>query len=177
MIRLAKTAGFCFGVDRAVKLCEELLDSGKKVATLGPIIHNDDVVSGLAARGCVIVNEPEETPDGAVLVIRSHGVPQSVMDRCAALGLEVKDATCPFVSKIHRIVREQGDLGRTVIIAGNPDHHEVLGIVGHCSGRCFVAETMEELQALPIGRDEPVSMVAQTTFSLGKYADFEGCGP
>ena len=173
MIRLAKTAGFCFGVDRAVKLCEELLDSGKKVATLGPIIHNDDVVSGLAARGCVIVNEPEETPDGAVLVIRSHGVPQSVMDRCAALGLEVKDATCPFVSKIHRIVREQGDLGRTVIIAGNPDHHEVLGIVGHCSGRCFVAETMEELQALPIGRDEPVSMVAQTTFSLGKYADFE----
>ena len=173
MIRLAKTAGFCFGVDRAVKLCEELLDSGKKVATLGPIIHNDDVVSGLAARGCVIVNEPEETPDGAVLVIRSHGVPQSVMDRCAALGLEVKDATCPFVSKIHRIVREQGDLGRTVIIAGNSDHHEVLGIVGHCSGRCFVAETMEELQALPIGRDEPVSMVAQTTFSLGKYADFE----
>ena len=173
MIRLAKTAGFCFGVDRAVKLCEELLDSGRKVATLGPIIHNDDVVSGLASRGCVIVGKPEETPEGAVLVIRSHGVPQSVMDRCEELGLEVKDATCPFVSKIHRIVREQGEQGRTVIIAGNPDHHEVLGIIGHCSGRCLVAETLEELKTLPVSRDEPVSMVAQTTFSLGKYADFE----
>ena len=173
MIRVAETAGFCFGVDRAVKLCESLLESGQRVATLGPIIHNDDVVAGLAARGCVIVEDPADTPEGAVLVIRSHGVPQSVMDRCAELGIEVRDATCPFVSKIHRIVKEQGDAGRRVIIAGDPNHHEVLGIVGHCSGRCDTVEDLEELKNLHIGTDEPVALVAQTTFSMEKYAEIK----
>ncbi|MBR3000619.1 MAG: bifunctional 4-hydroxy-3-methylbut-2-enyl diphosphate reductase/30S ribosomal protein S1 [Oscillospiraceae bacterium] len=174
-IRLAETAGFCFGVDRAVKLCERLLDEGKKVATLGPIIHNDGVVADLAARGCTIVDAPGETPPGAVLVIRSHGVPKAVLEECSALGLQVEDATCPFVSKIHRIVEQAGKEGRHVVVAGSPEHHEVLGIVGHCSGPCDVVGSAEGLQELSFPHDTPVTLVAQTTFSMGKYDEIKAC--
>ena len=174
-IKLAETAGFCFGVDRAVKLCEDLLAEGKKVATLGPIIHNDGVVNDLASRGCVIVGSPEETPADTVLVIRSHGVPQSVMEQCSALGLHVEDATCPFVSKIHRIVTEANREGRYVIVAGSPDHHEVQGIVGHCDGPCAVISSAKEIEKLDIPRDMPVTLVAQTTFSVGKYDEIKDC--
>ena len=130
-IRLAETAGFCFGVDRAVKMCEKYLDEGRRVCTLGPIIHNDRVVSELAARGCTAVESPEEVPEGAVLVIRSHGVGAAVLARCSELGIEVADATCPFVAKTHRIVSESGKEGKFVIIAGDRDHPEVEGITGH----------------------------------------------
>ena len=174
-IRLAETAGFCFGVDRAVKLCERLLDEGKKVATLGPIIHNDGVVADLAARGCTIVDSPGETPPGAVLVIRSHGVPKAVLEESSALGLQVEDATCPFVSKIHRIVEQAGKEGRHVVVAGSPEHHEVLGIVGHCSGPCDVVGSAEGLLELSFSRDTPVTLVAQTTFSMGKYDEIKAC--
>ena len=174
-IKLAETAGFCFGVDRAVKLCERLLDEGKKVATLGPIIHNDGVVRNLAVRGCVIVESPEETPPDTVLVIRSHGVSASVMEKCAELGLQVEDATCPFVSKIHRIVTEASRQGKYVIVAGSRDHHEVLGIVGHCEGPCSVISSPEELEGIGIGRDDPAVLVAQTTFSVGKYEEIKDC--
>lgn len=174
-IRLAETAGFCFGVDRAVKLCEKLLDEGRKVATLGPIIHNDGVVRDLAERGCVIVGSPEDTPEDTVLVIRSHGVPAAVMERCAELGLQVEDATCPFVSKIHKIVTEASREGKYVIVAGSRDHHEVLGIVGHCEGPCSVINSPDELEGLGIGRDDPAVLVAQTTFSVEKYKEIKDC--
>ncbi len=162
-------------MDRAVKLCERLLDEGKKVATLGPIIHNDGVVADLAARGCTIVDSPGETPSGAVLVIRSHGVPKAVIEECSALGLQVEDATCPFVSKIHRIVEQAGKEGRHVVVAGSPEHHEVLGIVGHCGGPCDVVGSAEGLQGLSFSHDEPVTLVAQTTFSMGKYDEIKAC--
>lgn len=170
---MAETAGFCFGVDRAVKMCEDLLKAGNKVATLGPIIHNDDVVNDLASRGCVIVDTPEATPAGTVLVIRSHGVPKEVMEKCEQLGLHVEDATCPFVSKIHRIVTEAGESGQHVIVAGSPEHHEVLGIVGHCSGACDVIRSADELDSLQIPEDTPLTLVAQTTFSLEKYDEIK----
>ena len=174
-IRLAETAGFCFGVDRAVKLCESLLDEGKKVATLGPIIHNDDVVNDLARKGCVIVDSPEETPPDTVLVIRSHGVPSAVIEQCAELGLQVEDATCPFVSKIHKIVSEASKQEKYVIVAGSSDHHEVLGIVGHCYGPCSVISSSDEICALDLPSDTPVVLVAQTTFSVEKYKEIKDC--
>ena len=170
-IRLAETAGFCFGVDRAVKMCEKYLDEGRRVCTLGPIIHNDRVVSELAARGCTAVESPEEVPEGAVLVIRSHGVGAAVLARCSELGIEVADATCPFVAKTHRIVSESGKEGKFVIIAGDRDHPEVEGITGHCTGRYAVIGSEEELeQAMEqAGEGTETVMVAQTTFSLEKY--------
>ena len=101
----AKTAGFCFGVDRAVKLTYGLLEQGVRVATLGPLIHNPQCVADLAARGAVTVDTPEQVPDGYEVVVRSHGVPQCVYDALGARGLVVHDATCPFVAKIHRVRR------------------------------------------------------------------------
>ncbi|MBQ3411701.1 MAG: bifunctional 4-hydroxy-3-methylbut-2-enyl diphosphate reductase/30S ribosomal protein S1 [Oscillospiraceae bacterium] len=173
-ITLAETAGFCFGVDRAVKMCEKFLDEGRKVATLGPIIHNDRVVGELKERGCSIVGSPEEVPEGTVLVIRSHGVGADVFHRCEELGIEVADATCPFVAKTHRIVAEAGDRGDFVIIAGDKDHPEVEGITGHCTGRYAVAGDEQELRdaVLQAGLEDDIILVAQTTFSLEKYRNF-----
>ena len=105
-IILAKTAGFCFGVDRAVNTVLSLLQEGKQVATLGPIIHNPQVVADLESKGVKAVSSPEEAEDGTTLVIRSHGVPPEVMERAISLPIDVCDATCPFVAKIHRIAAE-----------------------------------------------------------------------
>ena len=111
-----------------------LLDAGKRVATLGPIIHNPQLVSELESRGTRIVSSPSEIEEGETLVIRSHGVPRVVTDEAERLKVDYIDATCPFVAKIHKIVADAGDNGRTVLIAGDPEHKEVVGIVGHCRG-------------------------------------------
>ncbi len=170
-IILAKTAGFCFGVDRAVKLCDGLLDEGKKVATLGPIIHNRSVTERLEKRGVIAVNAPEETPEDYILVIRSHGVPKAVYERCAELGLTVADATCPFVSKIHNIVSEYSEKGYEIIIAGDKNHPEVEGIAGFCGGKAHIYANHTELCEL-LERENLTNnaiMAAQTTFNLTEY--------
>ena len=117
-ITLAKTAGFCFGVNRAVNTVYELLEKGKKVCTLGPIIHNPQLVEELEQKGVRIVASPSEVQKGETLVIRSHGVEQSVIDNCGDLEVEFVDATCPFVSKIHKIVSEKSKQDYVTIIAG-----------------------------------------------------------
>ena len=133
-VEVAKTAGFCFGVDRAVSAVYRLLEEGKRAATLGPIIHNPQVTGDLEAKGVRAVSSPEETPPGCVLVIRSHGVPQATMDRIRELGLPFEDATCPFVKKIHDLARQAGEEGRFFLLFGDEKHPEVQGIVGHCTG-------------------------------------------
>ncbi|MBQ9414811.1 MAG: bifunctional 4-hydroxy-3-methylbut-2-enyl diphosphate reductase/30S ribosomal protein S1 [Clostridia bacterium] len=172
-ITLAKTAGFCFGVNKAVTAVSDLLDCGETVCTLGPIIHNPQVVERLAARGVTIVESPAQVPDGAMMVIRSHGVPQSVYEEAAIYGVKVCDATCPFVAKIHRLVKEYTEKGATAFIAGDPTHPEVIGIRGHAVGPSYVFSTEEELESLiedfKIRGDSPenaILMVAQTTFHL-----------
>ncbi|MGI5888318.1 MAG: bifunctional 4-hydroxy-3-methylbut-2-enyl diphosphate reductase/30S ribosomal protein S1 [Oscillospiraceae bacterium] len=173
-ITVAKTAGFCFGVDRAVRMCHDLLESGKKVATLGPIIHNETVVKELEERGVIIVGSPDEVPDGYTLVIRSHGVPDSVYERCRELGLEVADATCPFVTKIHRIVGVENTEKKNVIICGDRNHPEVEGILGSCAGEARVASTLDEVREIISSNfaSNGAVMVAQTTFNLIKYREF-----
>ncbi|NLC79009.1 MAG: 4-hydroxy-3-methylbut-2-enyl diphosphate reductase, partial [Ruminococcaceae bacterium] len=170
-IMLAKTAGVCFGGDRAVKLCDGLLDEGKKVATLGPIIHNRSVIERLQERGAVVVNAPEETPAGYTLVIRSHGVAKDVYERCERLGIEIADATCPFVSKIHKIAGEYSDKGYDILIAGDKDHPEVEGIAGFCGGRAYIYADLEGLKELCGLKNltENAIMAAQTTFNLTEY--------
>ena len=134
-ITVAESAGFCFGVNRAVNKVYELLESGKKVTTLGPIIHNPQMVKELEKKGVSICQTPEECEKDNILVIRSHGVEKSIYDRIASAGLEFEDATCPFVKKIHKIVKAEGETGRTVLIAGDAAHPEVKGIIGHCVGK------------------------------------------
>ena len=131
-ITLAETAGFCFGVNRAVNMVYELLEKGEKVCTLGPIIHNPQLVEELSEKGVRIVETPEEAKEGETLVIRSHGVTRAVYEKAKELGVKIADATCPFVKKIHNIVAEKSKEGYITIIAGDASHQEVKGIVGNC---------------------------------------------
>ena len=142
-ITVAKSAGFCFGVARAVDKAFELAENGVNAVTLGPIIHNPQIVKRLEQKGIRAVDSVADIQNGQTVIIRSHGVPLSVYD--ALKGTDVVDCTCPFVLKIHRIVAEQSTEGRVILIAGNKDHPEVQGIKGHCSGPVFTFETLEEL--------------------------------
>ena len=165
-VKLAKSAGFCFGVDRAVELVEKAAGEGKKVLTLGPIIHNRHVVGKFNEMGVGVIETPEEAGPENTVIIRSHGVTRDVCRRLEATGCEVIDATCPFVKRIHGIVSRAEEEGRLPIIIGTRAHPEVEGIAGWCSN-CLILETPEELEnwiktAEP-ARDLPICMVSQTT--------------
>ena len=167
-VLLAKTAGFCFGVDRAVKLTYQLLAEGRKVATLGPLIHNPQVVADLAGKGALTCEDLDDVPDGYEVVIRSHGVPARVYEKINTRGLAFHDATCPFVSKIHKLAEEAGKNGALLLVAGDAKHPEVQGIVGHTTGPVLVFAGEEELAALrpKIAQHESITVVAQTTFQV-----------
>ena len=169
----AKTAGFCFGVDRAVRMTYGLADGGHKVATLGPLIHNPQCVADLAGRGVVTVDTPDQVPEGYEVVIRSHGVPRDVYDQLAQRNLVVHDATCPFVAKIHRIARRAEEEGKCLLVAGDKNHPEVQGIVGHTRGEVFVFADLAELQAWdgPKMTKNGLFVVAQTTFQVTKWLE------
>ena len=146
-VTVAKSAGFCFGVDRAVKMVYGELEKNTNVATLGPIIHNQDVVNDMQAKGARIVNSVEELRPDETVVIRSHGVGRDIYRQIEAKGNKMLDATCPFVSRIHKIVAEKTAEGYFILIAGDRDHPEVQGIVGHCDENCLVFKDNFELKA------------------------------
>lgn len=172
---LAKTAGFCFGVNRAVNLVYDLLDKGERVATLGPIIHNPQLVAELEARGVRIIVSPGEVEPCETVVIRSHGVEQSIYNEMESRSISYTDATCPFVAKIHRIVAKAAAEGKTVLIAGDPDHPEVVGIRGHAGENVFVVRNADELQkrleTLKNSQNPPCILVAQTTYHTTFWRD------
>lgn len=168
-IIVAKTAGFCFGVDRAVKIVYNELEKGKKVATLGPIIHNQNVVDDLASKGVVQIDKPSEANSGQTVIIRSHGVTKAVYDELVATGAEVIDATCTFVKRIHKIAMNAAEKNSILLVAGDKTHPEVEGIVGHYCGSpsVYVFADENELNEI-IGRidsDSDVTVVSQTTFN------------
>lgn len=176
MIKLAKTAGFCFGVDRAVNLVYELIEKGEKVCTLGPIIHNSQLVADLESKGVKIIDNIEDCPDGYTVVIRTHGVEKSVIDSAREKDIKFINATCPFVLKIHRIVSEQ-DEGTVTLIAGDENHPEVMGIRSYCRGESFVFKNLGELENIlnnhKLGEQKSLICVAQTTFSLKEWKKCE----
>lgn len=162
---LAKSAGFCFGVSRSVKMAEELLKSGP-CKSLGPLIHNEDVVSDLARRGLEVISDPSEVRPGDRVMIRSHGVSQAVEDALRAAGAEITDATCPNVSRIHRLVAEASANSRQVIVIGTAGHPEVQAICGRCTEPVVVgnaAELANWLENNVDKRTEPITVVVQTT--------------
>ena len=173
-IILAKSAGFCFGVNRAVTIVNNLLEEGKKVTTLGPIIHNPHMVAELAERDVEIADTPNDLSSmDRTLVIRSHGVPQSVIDEIEQKGISYENATCPFVSKIHQIVKDNSREGKVVLIAGDENHPEVQGIVGHCEGEHYIFKNYEDLGKLlkKLENIENISIcvVAQTTYDVKEW--------
>jgi len=170
-IILAKTAGFCFGVNRAVKLTYELLEQGRPVATLGPLIHNPQVVEDLESKGAITCDSVDDVPDGYEVVIRSHGVGQSVYDKILTRRLAYHDATCPFVTKIHKIAARAGAEGAMLLVAGDAKHPEVQGIVGHTTGKVEVFANLEELEKLlpELTQQKSIFAVAQTTFNVQSW--------
>ena len=168
-IRLAKTAGFCFGVNRAVELTYNLLNEGHKVATLGPLIHNPQAVADMERRGALVADTVDDIPTGYEVIIRSHGVPRTIYDTLEQRGLVYHDATCPFVKKIHRIVEQKSTEGYHVIVVGDPKHPEVEGIVGWCQGPVTVLETPEQAENFVKTEGEKLCIVSQTTYNYNKF--------
>ncbi len=169
-ITVAKTAGFCFGVNRAVEIVNSLADKKTNVCTLGPIIHNKEMVTELEQKGVYSIDDLAQAEKFDTVVIRSHGVSKAVTDTLKGMSCEMVDATCPFVSKIHRIVAKAGEQSKTVLIAGDKNHPEVMGIVGHCVNECYTFKDEGELSsALDIilsKNIKDICVVAQTTFDI-----------
>ncbi len=170
---LAKSSGFCFGVKRAVDKVYEQTDKGKKIYTYGPIIHNEEVVKDLEKKGVQVLESKEELEaltEGSV-VIRSHGVSEEICKLVEEKGLECIDATCPFVKRIHNIVRKESEEGRKIIIIGNNGHPEVEGIKGWSKTPATVIESKEEAEEFKASKDEKICIVSQTTFNYKKFQE------
>lgn len=171
-IKLAGSAGFCFGVDRAVTMVNDLLKAGKKVATLGPIIHNNQVTDDLARKGAIIVDKVSECPKGYTLVVRSHSVAKEVYDEIEKSGLQFVDATCPFVTKIQKLVEEHCK-DSVILIAGDKEHPEVKSINSFSGYKGHIFSSLEELEKMvgenPAWNTQNITAVAQTTFQVKKW--------
>ncbi len=176
-VKTAETAGFCFGVKRAIDKVYELTGTEQKpIFTLGPIIHNEEVVADLEKKGVHVITEedldtPEEDLRNSIVVIRSHGVGKPVYDKLKEKGISCVDVTCPFVLKIHRIVEKESLAGNHVIIIGDRDHPEVRGICGWCRGSYTVIKNQEEAEAFVPQKGKKISIVSQTTFNYNKFKD------
>lgn len=171
-VKVAKTAGFCFGVKRAVeKVYEQTEKSGQRIYTYGPIIHNDEVVRDLEEKGVVLLNGREELAElsEGTVIIRSHGVGRDIYRLIEERGLQLVDATCPFVKKIHRIVERESAAGKRIVIIGNERHPEVEGIMGWCHNCADVIETEEKAEEFEVSEGERVCIVSQTTFNNKKF--------
>ncbi len=174
---LAESAGFCFGVNRAMDKVNEQIeksDGKRKIYTYGPIIHNSEVVRDLKEKGVDMIEGINDIPKiaGQIMIIRSHGVSKEVYEAAEANGIEIVDATCPFVKKIHRIVAGKGLEGYTVLIIGDKNHPEVQGIMGWCTGPYETASTEEELSSIKVSKQAKICIVSQTTFSTLKFHKF-----
>ena len=174
-VKLAKTAGFCFGVKRAVDtVYKEAEKNNETIYTFGPIIHNEQVVEDLEKNGVFVVNTTTELKalkPGTTVIVRSHGVGKSIYDLMDECGLNIVDATCPFVKKIHRIVERGSKAGKRIIIIGNDKHPEVEGIKGWVCGNATVIETFDEAKAFTAEKNEQLCIVSQTTFNYNKFQD------
>lgn len=187
-VTVAKSAGFCFGVERAVQMVyDEAETEPGRVYTMGPIIHNEFVVNDLAKKGVrsieddLICRETGEKPDeNSTVIVRSHGISEDLYKKLQSTGCKIVDATCPFVQKIHAIVKEEYARGSQIVIVGSPSHPEVQGIRGWAGGSCTVVESKEQARNLKLDLDKCVCIVSQTTFNLGKFLEIveiiEGLG-
>ncbi len=176
----AKSAGFCFGVKRAMDKVEEQIElsAGKKIYTYGPIIHNEEVVKNLEARGVVAIRDDSELDaivtdnnQKNVMIIRSHGISKMTQDMLLDKGFEIVDATCPFVKRIHNTVSEESQNGKSIIIIGNKKHPEVEGIMGWCVSEPVVIESLDEVGSIRFDSSKKYCVVAQTTFNHNKFKD------
>lgn len=170
---VAKSAGFCFGVKRAVDTVYSEVEKGENIYTFGPIIHNKEVVADLESKGVKVINDIHDLSDldEGVVVIRSHGVSKETASLLRQSPLRVVDATCPFVKKIHRIVEHDSLAGNHIVVIGSRNHPEVSGIIGWCGADACVIEKAEEASAYKIDDDKDITVVSQTTFQPVKFKE------
>lgn len=170
----AKTAGFCFGVKRAVDtVYKQVEECEGPIYTYGPIIHNEEVIKDMQKHGVQVLRNEEELDaitEGTV-IIRSHGVEKRIYDKLNAKNIRIVDATCPFVKKIHNIVQRESEAGKYIIIIGNPQHPEVEGIRGWAGGRISVIQNAEDIKNLSVKEGERICIVSQTTFNYNKFQE------
>lgn len=171
----AKTAGFCFGVRRAVETVYKQVkekNSGP-IYTYGPIIHNEEVVKDMEKRGIKVLRSEAELDalNGGTVIIRSHGVARYIYEKLEKRNISIVDATCPFVKKIHNIVKRESEAGKYIVIIGNPEHPEVEGIRGWSSELVSVIQSKEDAQKIEVPQDRKICIVAQTTFNYNKFQD------
>lgn len=171
-VTVAHSAGFCFGVRRAVDMVYAEAERGSRVYTLGPIIHNEMVVSDLEKRGVYAIESPGDLPAGedATVIIRSHGITKKLHEELEQKNVRVVDATCPFVKKIHNIVQEKMN-EYDIVVVGSASHPEVQGICSWCDGECTVIQTVEEALEYQYFGEKKICIVAQTTFNYKKFED------
>ena len=175
-IIVAKSAGFCFGVKRAVSLVEEQIEKGTRpIYTYGPIIHNESVVNDLAGKGVAVMGEDDDpgTYERGTVILRSHGVSEKIQNSIEAAGHRLVDATCPFVKKIHNLAMEASGKGDYIIIIGDPDHPEIQGIIGWIRGKDYsVIRSAAEAEQFNLEeKDKKVLVLSQTTFNYKKFQD------
>ena len=168
-VLLADEYGFCFGVERAVEMVEEALSEGNTVRALGPLIHNDQEMSRLAKRGVATISEPVQIKRGETAVIRAHGVTPQVEAELREKASKVVDATCPFVTKVQKLASRAGKQDRHVVVVGNPDHPEMIGVFGYAPEHTFVISDVAEVAGLP--RLNNPLVVSQTTIKLQNFLD------
>ena len=173
-VRVCEHAGFCFGAGRGVESLDKALSEKETIYTYGPILNNDKLVESYAQKGVRVINDVSEfegLPKGKV-IIRAHGVSKAVYEAILATGMEITDATCPFVKRIHNIVEQHSKDGERIVVIGNPKHPEVLGIVGWSVSSATVIETEEEAQNFSAKEGEKLCIVSQTTFNRKKFDEF-----
>ena len=172
-VKVAGSAGFCFGVERAVSKVYDLISSEKQpIYTLGPIIHNEGVVEDLREKGVQVIEEKDlESLTDGIVVIRSHGVGKGVYEKLKERKLEYVDVTCPFVLKIHRIVERESKKGTHILIIGDREHPEVRGICGWCEGPYTVLKERGEAEEFIPPKGKEVCVVSQTTFNYNKFKE------
>lgn len=168
-VLLADEYGFCFGVERAVEMVEEALEAGDTVRALGPLIHNDQEMDRLAKKGVATINAPVQIQRGQTAVIRAHGVTPQVEAELREKSSKVVDATCPFVTKVQKLASRAAAQDRHVVIVGNPDHPEMIGVVGYAPEHAFVVRDAAEVKNLPLLKSPLV--VSQTTIKLQNFMD------
>jgi (E)-4-hydroxy-3-methyl-but-2-enyl pyrophosphate reductase len=168
-VLLADEFGFCFGVERAVEMVEDALEVGAPVRTLGPLIHNTQEMKRLEGEGVATIETPAEVNSNEVAVIRAHGVTPLVQLQLEQSAAQVVDATCPFVTRVQRLAERAAKQGRHVVVAGSPDHPEMIGVVGYAPNNTFVVSDASEVAALPTLHAPLV--VSQTTLKLKTFLE------
>lgn len=169
-VKIAKEAGFCFGVKRAMKMAwDELEGNENKIYALGPLIHNKQAVSRYEEKGLQTIDSVKDVPINNNMIIRSHGVSEQVYNDAKERELNVIDTTCPFVKKIHRVVKREYENGNSIIVIGDSKHPEVIGINGWCNNSAIIIKTIEDLQNIELDKSKNYCVVAQTTINLNLY--------